>query len=123
MGRIDRLHPAPALSPQPSVSLQLEQSIQMNLRSDLAQFQQHIIQNQTTTMQALRAKLMNRTTDQTHKLTAVEAQVTGEPPESQAGPPGFQYLPLSWGGSTFPGPRVPWPPLPHSHIQSATALV
>ncbi|XP_063139433.1 angiopoietin-4 isoform X6 [Rattus norvegicus] len=53
----------------------LEQSIQMNLRSDLAQAQQHTIQNQTTTMLALGANLMNQTMAQTHKLTAVEAQV------------------------------------------------
>lgn len=53
----------------------------MNLKSDLAQAQQHTIQNQTTTMLALGTNLMNQTMAQTHKLTAVEAQVTGEPSE------------------------------------------
>lgn len=50
----------------------------MNLRPDLAQAQQHTVQNQTTTMLALGANLMNQTTAQTHKLTAVEAQVREE---------------------------------------------
>lgn len=81
-----RLLPAITLSLQPSVSLQLEQSIQRNLRSNLAQAGQHPVQNQTTTMLSLGANLMNQTTAQTHKLTAVEAQVTGEPSEGQAVP-------------------------------------
>ncbi|GAB1287033.1 Angiopoietin-4 [Apodemus speciosus] len=53
----------------------LERSIRMSLRSDLAQVQQHTIQNQTSTILALGANLMNQTMAQTHKLTAVEAQV------------------------------------------------
>ncbi|XP_051000772.1 angiopoietin-4, partial [Acomys russatus] len=58
--------------------LKLEQSIRMNLISDLVQTQQHIVQNQTTTMLALGANLMNQTTAQTHKLTALEAQVLNQ---------------------------------------------
>ncbi|XP_052039834.1 angiopoietin-4 [Apodemus sylvaticus] len=55
--------------------LKLEQAIQMNLRSDLAQAQQHTIQNQTSIMLALGANLVNQTMAQTHKLAAMEAQV------------------------------------------------
>lgn len=59
------------------------------------QAQQDTIQNQTTTMLALGANLMNQTKAQTHKLTAVEAQVTGEPSEGQADPPGFPSFPVT----------------------------
>ncbi|CAH6777109.1 angiopoietin-4 [Phodopus roborovskii] len=45
--------------------LKLEQSIRRNLRSNLAQAQQHTVQNQTSAAQ-------------THKLTAVEAQVLNQ---------------------------------------------
>nr|AAI29966.1 Angiopoietin 4 [Mus musculus] len=58
--------------------LKLEQSIKVNLRSHLVQAQQDTIQNQTTTMLALGANLMNQTKAQTHKLTAVEAQVLNQ---------------------------------------------
>lgn len=52
------------------------------------QTKQHTVPNQTSTMIALGADVMNQTTAQTHKLTDVEAQVTGESPE------GFLSLPL-----------------------------
>lgn len=93
----------------------------MSLRSDLARAQQqHTIQNQTSTMLALGANLMNQTMAQTHKLTAVEAQVTGAPSESQADPPGFLSFPVSVLGRS--GPEVPWPPLSlmiHTHNQAS----
>lgn len=111
MGRSHRRLPsAPAISPQLSVSLQLERSIKTNLKSDLAQAQKHTIQNQTTTMLALGANLMNQTMAQTHKLTAMEAQVTGEPSEAQADPPGFPSFPITV--LVRLEPEVPWPPLP-----------
>lgn len=47
----------------------------MNLRSELAQVQQHMVQNQTATMLELGTSLLNQTTAQTRKLTNVEAQV------------------------------------------------
>lgn len=47
----------------------------MNLRSELAQVQQHMVQNQTATMLELGTSLLNQTTAQTRKLTDVEAQV------------------------------------------------
>ncbi|KAM7126935.1 angiopoietin-4 isoform 1-T1 [Molossus nigricans] len=53
----------------------LERYIQRNLRSELAQAQQHIVQNQTATMLELGTSLLNQTTAQTRKLTAMEAQV------------------------------------------------
>ncbi|XP_008832613.1 angiopoietin-4 [Nannospalax galili] len=56
----------------------LEQSIQMNLKSNLAQAQQHVVQNQTTTMLELGANIVNQTTAQTRKLTSVEAQVLNQ---------------------------------------------
>lgn len=57
------------------VSPQLERYIQMNLRSELAQVQQHMVQNQTATMLELGTSLLNQTTTQTRKLTDLEAQV------------------------------------------------
>lgn len=95
----------------------------MNLRSDLAQAQQHTIQNQTTTMLALGANLMNQTMAQTHKLTAVEAQVTGEPLEAQADPPGFPSFPVPV--LVRSGPEAPWlPPLMMpSHNQSTPSTL
>ncbi|ELV13579.1 Angiopoietin-4 [Tupaia chinensis] len=53
----------------------LEKYIQMNLRSELAQAQQHMVQNQTATMLELGTSLLNQTTAQTRKLTHVEAQL------------------------------------------------
>uniref|UniRef100_A0A8C9K3E5 Angiopoietin-2 n=1 Tax=Panthera tigris altaica TaxID=74533 RepID=A0A8C9K3E5_PANTA len=50
----------------------LERYIQMNLRSELAQVQQHMVQNQTATMLELGTSLLNQTTAQTRKLTDVE---------------------------------------------------
>ncbi|CAO2578347.1 Angpt4 [Lemmus lemmus] len=58
--------------------LKLEQSILRNLRSNQVQAEQHTVQNQTSTMQALGADVMNQTMAQTHKLTAVEAQVPNQ---------------------------------------------
>ncbi|XP_049725404.1 angiopoietin-4 [Elephas maximus indicus] len=52
----------------------LERYIRMNLRSELAQAQQHMVQNQTATMLELGTSLLNQTTAQTRKLTDVEAQ-------------------------------------------------
>ncbi|OWK03566.1 ANGPT4, partial [Cervus elaphus hippelaphus] len=58
-----------------SVSSQLEGYIQKNLRLELAQVQQHLVQNQTATMLELGTSLLTHTTAQTRKLTSVEAQV------------------------------------------------
>lgn len=58
-----------------SLSSQLERYIQMNLRLELAQAQQHMVQNQTATMLELGTSLLTQTTAQTRKLTDVEAQV------------------------------------------------
>ncbi|XP_053430473.1 angiopoietin-4 isoform X3 [Nycticebus coucang] len=56
----------------------LERYVQMNLRSELAQAQQHMVQNQTATMLELGTSLLNQTTAQTRKLTNVEAQVLNQ---------------------------------------------
>ncbi|XP_011378400.2 angiopoietin-4 [Pteropus vampyrus] len=56
----------------------LERYIQMNLRSELAQVQQHMVQNQTATMLELGTSLLNQTTTQTRKLTDLEAQVLNQ---------------------------------------------
>lgn len=75
-GRDRSLPPGPTHDPSPpSVSPQLERYIQMNLRLELAQAQQHMVQNQTATMLELGTSLLNQTTAQTRKLTDVEAQV------------------------------------------------
>ncbi|XP_020756536.1 angiopoietin-4 isoform X2 [Odocoileus virginianus] len=52
----------------------LERYIQKNLRLELAQAQQHMVQNQTATMLELGTSLLTHTTAQTNKLTNVEAQ-------------------------------------------------
>ncbi|KAG8524160.1 Angiopoietin-4, partial [Galemys pyrenaicus] len=62
----------------PTVSPQLERYIQMNLKSELTQAQQHMVQNQTATMLELGTSLLNQTTAQTRKLTDVEAQVINQ---------------------------------------------
>ncbi|XP_005604596.1 angiopoietin-4 isoform X1 [Equus przewalskii] len=56
----------------------LERYIQMSLRSELAQAQRHMVQNQTATMLELGTSLLNQTTAQTRKLTSVEAQVLNQ---------------------------------------------
>jgi hypothetical protein len=47
----------------------------MNLRSELTQAQQYVVQNQTATVLDLGSNLLNQTTAQTRRLTDVEAQV------------------------------------------------
>uniref|UniRef100_A0A452T0T9 Angiopoietin-2 n=1 Tax=Ursus maritimus TaxID=29073 RepID=A0A452T0T9_URSMA len=64
--------------PQDKWGTNLERYIQMNLRSELAQVQQHMVQNQTATMLELGTSLLNQTTAQTRKLTDVEAQVLNQ---------------------------------------------
>lgn len=83
------------------------------------QAQQDTIQNQTTTMLALGANLMNQTKAQTHKLTAVEAQVTGEPSAGQADPPGFPSFPVTVLVRSGPEAFLPPPPGLLSHNQAA----
>ncbi|XP_069863048.1 angiopoietin-4 [Dipodomys merriami] len=56
----------------------LERSIQTSLRSELAQAQQHVVQNQTATMLELGTNLLNQTTAKTRKLSDVEAQVLNQ---------------------------------------------
>lgn len=62
---------------RPTVSPQLERYIQMNLRSQLAQARQHVVQNQTAAVLELGTSLLNQTTAQAHRLTDMEAQVPG----------------------------------------------
>lgn len=57
------------------VSLQLERYIQRNLRPELVQVQQHMVQNQTATVLELGTSLLNQTAARARKLTDVEAQV------------------------------------------------
>lgn len=61
----------------PTVSPQLERYIQTNLRSQLAQARQHVVQNQTAAVLELSTSLLNQTTAQAHRLTDMEAQVPG----------------------------------------------
>ncbi|XP_062944347.1 angiopoietin-4-like [Cynocephalus volans] len=53
----------------------LERYIKMNLTSQLAQAQQHMVQNETVTMPDLGTNLLNHAMAQTRKLTNMEAQV------------------------------------------------
>ncbi|XP_070277573.1 angiopoietin-4 [Myotis yumanensis] len=56
----------------------LERYIQMNLRSQLAQARQHVVQNQTAAVLELGTSLLNQTTAQAHRLTDMEAQVLNQ---------------------------------------------
>lgn len=58
-------------------SLQLESYVQMNMKSEMVQIQQNVVQNQTATMLEIGTNLLNQTAEQTRKLTDVEAQVCG----------------------------------------------
>uniref|UniRef100_A0A6J0UVX8 Angiopoietin-4 isoform X1 n=1 Tax=Pogona vitticeps TaxID=103695 RepID=A0A6J0UVX8_9SAUR len=55
--------------------LKLESYIQMNMKSEMVQLQQNVVQNQTATMLEIGTSLLNQTAEQTRKLTNVEAQV------------------------------------------------
>lgn len=69
--------PPPLPVTPPTVSPQLERYIQTNLRSQLAQARQHVVQNQTAAVLELGTSLLNQTTAQAHRLTDMEAQVPG----------------------------------------------
>uniref|UniRef100_A0A5F8GNZ7 Angiopoietin 4 n=1 Tax=Monodelphis domestica TaxID=13616 RepID=A0A5F8GNZ7_MONDO len=56
----------------------LESYIQMNMKSEMVQIQQKVVQNQTATMLELGTNLLNQTAQQTRKLTDVEAQVLNQ---------------------------------------------
>ncbi|XP_015414916.1 PREDICTED: angiopoietin-4 [Myotis davidii] len=56
----------------------LERYIQTNLRSQLAQARQHVVQNQTAAVLELGTSLLNQTTAQAHRLTDMEAQVLNQ---------------------------------------------
>ncbi|XP_014402035.1 PREDICTED: angiopoietin-4 [Myotis brandtii] len=56
----------------------LERYIQTNLRLQLAQARQHMVQNQTAAVLELGTSLLNQTTAQAHRLTDMEAQVLNQ---------------------------------------------
>uniref|UniRef100_A0A8D0HUU9 Angiopoietin 4 n=1 Tax=Sphenodon punctatus TaxID=8508 RepID=A0A8D0HUU9_SPHPU len=56
----------------------LESYIQMNMKSEMVQMQQNVVQNQTATMLEIGTNLLNQTAEQTRKLTDVEAQVLNQ---------------------------------------------
>uniref|UniRef100_A0A8D0E1Y9 Angiopoietin 4 n=1 Tax=Salvator merianae TaxID=96440 RepID=A0A8D0E1Y9_SALMN len=58
--------------------LKLESYIQMNMKSEMVQIQQNVVQNQTATMLEIGTNLLNQTAEQTKKLTDVEAQVLNQ---------------------------------------------
>uniref|UniRef100_A0A4X2LD58 Fibrinogen C-terminal domain-containing protein n=1 Tax=Vombatus ursinus TaxID=29139 RepID=A0A4X2LD58_VOMUR len=58
--------------------LKLESYIQRNMKSEMVQIQQNVVQNQTATMLELGTNLLNQTAQQTRKLTDVEAQVLNQ---------------------------------------------
>lgn len=58
--------------------LKLESYIQDSMRRDVAEARQHVVQNQTAAMIEIGASLLNRTAEQTRKLTDVEAQVLNQ---------------------------------------------
>lgn len=59
----------------PHFPTQLESFIQSSVRPEMAELQQTAVQNQTATMLELGSSLLNRSTEQSRKLTDVEAQV------------------------------------------------
>ncbi|XP_019394992.1 PREDICTED: angiopoietin-4 [Crocodylus porosus] len=58
--------------------LKLESYIQRSVKSEMAQMQQHAVQNQTATMLEIGTSLLSQTAEQTRKLTDVEAQVLNQ---------------------------------------------
>ncbi|NXL86018.1 ANGP4 protein, partial [Alectura lathami] len=58
--------------------LQLESYIQSSVKPEMAQLQQAAVQNQTATMLEIGSSLLNRSAEQSRKLTDVEAQVLNQ---------------------------------------------
>ncbi|KAJ6655862.1 hypothetical protein lerEdw1_004632 [Lerista edwardsae] len=58
--------------------LKLESYVQMNMKSEMEQIQQNVVQSQTATMLEIGTNLLNQTAEQTRKLTDVEAQVLNQ---------------------------------------------
>ncbi|XP_019573324.2 angiopoietin-2 isoform X1 [Rhinolophus sinicus] len=58
--------------------MKLENYIQDNMKKEMAEMQQHAVQNQTAAMIEIGTNLLNQTAEQTRKLTDVEAQVLNQ---------------------------------------------
>lgn len=56
--------------------LQLENYIQENMKLEIAQIQQHAVQNHTAAIIEIGTNLLSQTVEQTLKLTNVEARVS-----------------------------------------------
>ncbi|XP_059422783.1 angiopoietin-2a [Carassius carassius] len=56
----------------------LENYIQENLKQDMAQIQNNVVQNHTVTMIKIGTSLLSQTAEQTRKITTVEAQVINQ---------------------------------------------
>lgn len=59
----------------PHFPAQLESYIQSGVKPEMAELQQTAVQNQTATMLEIGSSLLNRSAEQSRKLTDVEAQV------------------------------------------------
>ncbi|KFP79983.1 Angiopoietin-4, partial [Acanthisitta chloris] len=57
---------------------QLESYIQSGIKPEMAELQQTVVQNQTATMLEIGSSLLNRSAEQSRKLTDVEAQVLNQ---------------------------------------------
>ncbi|KAL7975851.1 hypothetical protein Chor_002457 [Crotalus horridus] len=60
------------------LSLQLENFIQMNIKTEMAHIQQNVVQNQTAAILEIGTSLLSQTAEQTRKLTDVETQVLNQ---------------------------------------------
>ncbi|XP_054557077.1 angiopoietin-2 isoform X2 [Talpa occidentalis] len=58
--------------------LKLENYIQDNMKKEMVEIQQNVVQNQTAAMIEIGTNLLNQTAEQTRKLTDVEAQVLNQ---------------------------------------------
>lgn len=59
----------------PHFPAQLESYIQSSVKPEMAELRQTAVQNQTATMLEIGSSLLNRSAEQSRKLTDVEAQV------------------------------------------------
>lgn len=70
---------APDTRRVPAPPPQLESYIQTGMRPEMAELRQTAVQNQTAAMLEMGSSLLNRSAEQSRKLTDVEAQVRASP--------------------------------------------
>ena len=74
------------LSLSVGLSLQIESYIRESMKTEMAQLQQSAVHNHTAAMLEMGTNLLSQTAEQTRKLTDVETQVQGRPPDLRSDP-------------------------------------